>query len=77
MKTNTTPHDYRRQFVHSIFLIMLAFMALIAASCSPQRRGCRATKGMGGYGWLKCRETNKVCILDKDGAILCAYIDNK
>lgn len=27
--------------------------------------------------WIKCHETKKVFILDKEGAIECTYIDKK
>jgi hypothetical protein len=72
-----TPHYYRRSAIHTVllFLISLIIATVIFSSCSP-KSGCYATKGMRGYGWIKCRETKKVLILDKDGAIVCTYIDN-
>lgn len=29
------------------------------------------------YAWIKCRETKKVFILDKEGAIACSYTDTR
>lgn len=71
-----TPHGERRLTVHFWILLLLAAIAFCATSCTP-KHGCYGTRGMSGYGWIKCRETKKVCILDKDGAIICTYIDNK
>lgn len=73
-----TPHSYRRMAIHSWFVILLGIIIAMAflMSCSPQN-GCRATKGMAGYSWIKCVETKKVFILNKEGAIVCTYIDNK
>lgn len=83
MKTNPTPHDYIRDAVTfwiglPAILLIIALIVLVC-SCSP-KYGCPSHSGknrMSGYGWLKCNETNKVCILDKDGAIICTYIDKK
>lgn len=84
----TTPlkskYDYpprqRRLMVHSWFVILIGVMALafFFMGCSP-RNGCPAVykNRLQGYGWLKCRETKKVFVLDKDGAIICTYTDSK
>jgi hypothetical protein len=72
-----TPHYYRRSAIHSVLLFLISIIiASFIFSCSP-KSGCYATKGMRGYGWIKCRETKKVSVLGKDGAIVCTYIDNK
>lgn len=47
----------------------------MACGCAP-KHGCYGTKGMSGYGWFKCKETKKVSILDKDGNIVCTFIDD-
>jgi hypothetical protein len=71
-----TPHYYRRSAIHSVLLFLISIIiAVVLFSCSP-KHGCYGTKGMSGYGWMKCRETKKVFILDKQGAIVCTYIDN-
>jgi hypothetical protein len=64
--------------VHSYFVILLGIIGamLFLMSCSP-KHGCYGTKGMSGYGWIKCRETKKVFILAPDGAIVCTYYDSK
>lgn len=75
MKTRT-PHQQRRTEIHSYFFIILLFMALIYAfGCSPQRNGCKAVKGMSGYGWIKCVQTGKVCVIDPTGKIVCSYYE--
>lgn len=56
-------------------------MMIFLMSCTTSRRTkdpCKERRGMSGYGygWLKCRETKKVFVLDKEGAIICTYIDN-
>jgi hypothetical protein len=30
---------------------------------------------MSGYGWIKCKETGKICILAPDGAIVYSYYE--
>jgi hypothetical protein len=71
-----TPHYYRRSAIHTVLLFLISLIiATVIFSCSPQK-GCSGTRGMSGYGWMKCRETKKVFVLDKDGAIVCTYIDN-
>lgn len=68
------PHKYRRSFIHSLFWILFLVIGLCFISCSPQR-GCRQTKGMAGYAWLKCKETGKTIVTDMDGKIVCSYFD--
>lgn len=68
-----TPHGERRLFVHFV-LIILAGIIMFCASCRPQR-GCYGTKGMSGYGWIKCKQTGKVCILAPDGEIVEIYYE--
>jgi len=71
-----TPHYYRRSAIHSVLLFLISIIvASFIFSCRPSK-GCYGTRGMSGYGWIKCRETKKVSVLDKDGAIVCTYIDN-
>lgn len=71
------PPRQRRLMVHSWFIILFGIMAaaIILMSCTP-KHGCYGTRGIRGYSWLKCIETKKVFVLDKDGAIICAYIDS-
>lgn len=78
MKTKPTPHDYRRDAItFSIglpaLLLIIAFIVM-ACSCTVTRRGkdpCKERRGMSGYGygWIKCIQTKKVCILRPDGSI--------
>lgn len=72
------PPRQRRLMVHSWFIIlfgiMLALMFLIR--CSP-KNGCRATRKMSGYSWIKCKETSKVTVMDMKGNIICSYIDTE
>lgn len=82
MKTRPYPHRERRSAINFIIGLLIATIIIMACSCTVTRRGkdpCKYRRGMSGYGygWLKCRETKKVCILDKDGAIICTYIDTK
>lgn len=77
MKHNPSAHKLRRTNVHGLFLILGLIMFLIYAfGCSP-KSGCPAVykNRLQGYGWLKNRNTNKVFILDKEGAILCTYFE--
>jgi hypothetical protein len=75
-----TPHYYRRSAIHTVllFLISIIVASLIFSSCAP-KNGCPAVykNRLQGYGWIKCLQTKKVSVLDKDGAIVCTYIDNK
>jgi hypothetical protein len=50
-KQPLTPHEWRRQSIHSIFLILMGFILLIMAfsSCSTPRYGCKSTWEMSGY----------------------------
>jgi hypothetical protein len=79
MNTKQTPHDYRRDSVTFCIglptLILIIAFIVLAFSCRPQRGGCYGTRGMSGYGWIKCLETGKVCILAPDGAIVYAYYE--
>ena len=70
------PHGERRLTVHFIIILLVAVIVYCATSCRPSR-GCKSTQGLSGYGWMKCRETKKVFVLDKDGAIVCTYYDSK
>lgn len=69
-----TPHYYRQQSIKGCFLILIFIILFLAFGCSP-KHGCYSTRGMSGYGWFKCKETKKVAILDKDGSIVCTFID--
>jgi hypothetical protein len=46
-----TPHRTRRTNIHvAIILIILTALVMVAnMSCTPQRNGCRAVRGMSGY----------------------------
>lgn len=79
MNTKQTPHDYRRDSVTfwiglPAIIIIIAFIVM-ACSCTSQKRGCRATHSMSGYGWIKCNETGKIFILAPDGAIVYSYYE--
>lgn len=79
MNTNPTPHEYRKSAVNfwiglPALILIIAFIVM-AFSCRPQRSGCYGTRGMRGYGWIKCPQTGKVCILRPDGAIVYSYYE--
>lgn len=70
-----TPHQARQSDIKSYFLIILFAMFLYGCfGCSP-KHGCYATKGMRGYGWIKCKETGIVSVLRPDGSIACTYTE--
>jgi len=82
MKLIDSPHHYRRQSIHAVLLCLIVIIALLAASCAVSRKPkdpCKERRGMSGYGygWLKCRETKKVFILDSQGAVICTFVDKK
>jgi hypothetical protein len=82
-------HYGRRQMIHG-WIILIAFSAalfMFFTSCSP-RNGCRATRGMGGYGYcptlkelrkdkriayLYCLNTGVVGVWDIKGRLSCTY----
>lgn len=74
-----TPHGERRLTVHFWILLLLAVIAFCASGCATQKTGCESLyKNKRKFvAWIKYIETKKVSILDKDGAIICTYIDNK
>src|SRR3954465_10553308 len=71
-----TPHGERRLSVHFIIIILVAIIAYCASGCRPQK-GCYGTRGMSGYGWIKCQQTKKVFILDNNAGIICTFSDPK
>lgn len=74
---DTKPHQDRQAAIKTLILAILGFMALTYIwGCSPQRGGCHATKGMSGYGWIKCKESGKVSVLAPDGSIVCCYYES-
>lgn len=82
MNTKQTPHDYRRDsvtfWISLPALILIIAFIVMACSCTVTRKSkdpCRERRGMSGYGygWIKCNETGKVCILAPDGAIIYSY----
>jgi hypothetical protein len=74
--TTTTPHEKRRTIVKLTILIPIAFMIWVWLSgCSPQRSGCYGTRGMSGYGWIKCKQSGKICVLRPDGSIVYSYYE--
>ena len=52
MKKKTTPHDYRRQSIHTLILALMLVIIWSAFGCSP-RNGCRATRSMSGYSYFE------------------------
>lgn len=78
MKYNPKAHRNRRTEIHGYFFIILLAMALFwLYGCSPQR-GCPATSGKNfksGYGWIKCKQSGKVCVLSPNGKIVCSYYE--
>jgi len=86
MKSNLikSKYDYpprqRRLMIHSWFIILFGAIAfvLFLMSCSAPKTGCESLyhKKKKFTAWMKCHETKKVFILDKQGAIVCAFIDN-
>jgi hypothetical protein len=84
MNTKQTPHNYRRDSVTFWIalpaLILIIALIIMSASCTGSRKAqdpCKERRGMSGYGygWIKCLETGKVCILAPDGAIIYAYYE--
>lgn len=75
------PPRQRRLFVHSWFVILFGVIAamMFLMSCRTNKTGCESLyKNKKKFtAWIKCKETNKVSVLDKDGAIVCTYIDSK
>jgi hypothetical protein len=43
-----SPHNYRKQNIHGLLLILLLAILWGAFGCTPQY-GCRSTQGMAGY----------------------------
>jgi len=76
MNTKPYPHRERRSAINFVIGLLIAAIITMALSCASQK-GCRATRGMSGYGWIKCNETGKVCILAADGAIVYSYYEPK
>lgn len=82
MNTKPYPHRERRSAINFVIGLLIAAIIIMACSCTVTGRGkdpCKYRRGMSGYGygWLKCVETGKVCILYPDGSIVCTYIDKK
>lgn len=84
MKTNPTPHDYIRDrasfWIGLPALILIIAMLMSICSCTVTRQKkdpCKERRGMSGYGygWIKCNETWKVCVLRPDGAIVYVYYE--
>lgn len=83
MNTKYSPHAYRRSEVNfwiglPALILIIAFIVM-ACSCSP-KYGCPSHSGKRhmsgyGYGWIKCKETGKVCILAPDGSIVISYYE--
>lgn len=70
-----SPHYYRKQSIKGFFLLAILVIILLATySCSPQR-GCRATRGMSGYSWIKNKKTNDVFILDSACHVITSFKD--
>lgn len=75
-----TPHSYRQQSIHVVILSLLVFIAVLASHCTTTRKAkdpCRYRRGMSGYGygWIRCIQTKKVCILDPTGKIVDMYYE--
>lgn len=73
------PPRQRRLAVHTWFMILfgIIFAMLFLWGCGNQQKGCKGTRGMSGYGWIKCIETKKIFVLTPDGTIACTYYDSK
>lgn len=71
-----TPHYYRRQSIHSWFIILIGFIILgLAFGCRTQKTGCESLyyKKKRFTAYLKNMVTDSIYILSKDGAILCSF----
>ncbi len=68
-----TPHKYRRSAIHFWLLAPIAviIVVLLFSDCSP-RNGCKALRGMSGYGYLRNLESGRVSVLSPSGKI-CYY----
>jgi len=74
------PHRERRSAINFFIGLLIAAIAFFACSCTTTRRTkdpCKERRGMSGYGygWIKCVQTGKVCILAPDGAIVYSYYE--
>lgn len=74
------PHRERRSSIHFAIILLIMFITFLACSCATSRKTkdpCRERRGMSGYGygWLKCVESGKVCILAPDGSIVYSYYE--
>lgn len=69
------PHRLRVLSIKSGFLLiaLAALLAVWLSGCSPQKNGCRATRGMAGYSWIKCKETGKVAVFGPNSKLICIY----
>lgn len=76
-----TPHSYRRQSIHSIFIILIGIILFMAFGCGTQRSGCeqfyRKKANRKFVAWLKCHNTGIVTIMDKRGNELCTFVEEK
>lgn len=75
-----SPHSYRRQSIHVVILFLLVFIAVLASHCTTTRKAkdpCKYRRGMSGYGygWIKCKQTGLVCILNPTGEIVEMYYE--
>lgn len=74
-------HNYRRQAVHSLFLVLIGIIAFIAAiGCRAPKVGCpnmadlESHKYDSQYAWLYGVHTQKLIVIDKKtGETVCAY----
>jgi hypothetical protein len=82
-----TPHNHRRQTIHIWLVGLIITIAILAASCRPQK-GCYGTRGMSGYShcpsiqelrkdkktaYLYCINTGIVGVWDTNGKLRSIY----
>jgi len=79
MTKTPTPHRYRVMTIKSAFLLiaLTAFLAVWLSGCSPCKNGCKQTRGMKGYSYMKCVETGKVAVFNPEGKLVCFYRERK
>jgi hypothetical protein len=71
------PHRERRTAIHTILLAILAIaIALTLWGCGGSKHGCRSTRGMSGYSYIKNVKTGLVCVFNPQGKLICMYNEN-
>lgn len=72
-------HSRRSKDIYTVIACLLGLMILLACSCSPAKNGCeqlyKKRENRKFVAWFKCVETGKVTIMNKEGEIICSFMD--